>query len=147
MCNGSGRRGFSPLSDKCSKYILGKCLGVNADIVEMMGKLSGWYWYCEACNENQSAKVELTRQTEKLRKFVTHIETLLTEFPPLESSNKGGNIKKKRIPNDESKCQVKISGLPEISDPKSIISDLRDRTQINETNEKLDSTAVIKDSG
>ena len=74
--------------EKCSKYIHGKCLGVNADIVEMMGKLSGCHWYCEACNEDQSAKVRRTRQTEKLGEIVTHIETSVTEIPPVENTNK-----------------------------------------------------------
>ena len=57
-------------SDKCSKYIHGMCHGVKPDIVEMMGKLSGCYGYCEAWNEDQSAKVELPVQTKKLSKFV-----------------------------------------------------------------------------
>ena len=64
--------------DKCSKHIHGKSLGVKADIVGMMGKLSGCYWYCKACNEDQSAKVELTRQTETLSTFVSLFETLVT---------------------------------------------------------------------
>ena len=77
---------------------------------------------------------------------MTHIETVVTEIPPIENSNKESNIIKKSIPNDEYKCQVTISGLPENSDPKSSIGDLRKRTQINQIFEKLDSTAVIKDS-
>ena len=75
-----------------------------------------------------------------------HIENLVTEVPPLKNSNKESNIITKSIPNDEYKCQVRLSGLPEKSDPKSITCDLQDRTQINEVIEKLDSTAVIKNS-
>ena len=112
--------------DKCSKYIHGNCLEVNADFGELMAKLSGCYWYCISCNEDQRAKLELTRQTEKLSKIVNHIETFVTETPPLENSNKESNIIKKSIPNDECKCQIKLSGLPENFDTKSIFGDMQD---------------------
>ena len=67
--------------------------------------------------------MELTRQTENLSKIVTQIETLVTEIPPLENSNRKSNIITKNIPNGEYKCQTRISGLPENSDPESIIGD------------------------
>ena len=132
--------------EKCLKYFHGVCLGVNNDVVTAMGKLPGCYWFCDECDGPQRASVDLPKETEKLSKMVTHLNTLVAKIPPLEIP-KNPDLSTAKIMNvmtDDYKCQVRISGIEETPDNTASKQIIEDQVQIEEVLEKIDCSFPIK---
>ena len=132
--------------EQCLRYFHGVCLGVNNAVVTAMGNLPGCYWFCEECDGPQRARVDLLKETEKLSKMVSHLNTLVAKIPPLEipKTPDSSTAKIMNVMTDDYKCQVRISGIEETPENTASKQMIKDQVQIEEVLEKIDCSFPIK---
>ena len=126
--------------EQCLRYFHGVCLGVNNDVVTAMGKLPGCYSFCQECDGHQWAHVDLPKETQKLSKMVSHLNTLVAKIPPLEipKTTDSSTAKIMHVMTADYECQVRISGIKETPENTASKQMIKDQVQIEEDLEAID---------
>ena len=134
---------FAIACESCACWFHGQCVSLTKADVDTLGRIRGCHWFCERCDDNNTAQQALSSETDKLTKIVSHIETLVHKIPIIETNN--AVPVSPSIQSDEFKYQIRISGLPEMTEGTRMERQLHDKKLIDQTLKNIACNFPIKD--